>query len=138
MSPVSGLFTDKETLPYFRSQFISSSSVLVIARLTLVVMDPSAVEQQYLPVLRYPQTILNLSGIYHTNTNSYQTIPITETIPHGPLYYAIKLHLTDAAISLITEQNVNETSSLGRSALGITCTNGSIEVIKLFFFPPPT
>ncbi|KAJ4190509.1 hypothetical protein NW767_011337 [Fusarium falciforme] len=28
-----------------------------------------------------------------------------ETIPPGPLYYAVKLHLTDAAISLVTEQN---------------------------------
>ncbi|KAH9204052.1 hypothetical protein DL95DRAFT_398830 [Leptodontidium sp. 2 PMI_412] len=28
-------------------------------------------------VLRYPQTIPGLGGIYHTNTNSYQTIPIT-------------------------------------------------------------
>ncbi|RSL41816.1 hypothetical protein CEP51_016541, partial [Fusarium floridanum] len=51
-----------------------------------------------------------------------------ETIPPGPLCYAIKLHLTDVAISLITEQNVNETSSLGRSALGMACTNGAAEV----------
>jgi ankyrin repeat protein len=35
----------------------------------------------------------------------------------------------DTAVSLITEQNVNETSSLRRSALGIACANGSIEVV---------
>ncbi|KAI3587388.1 hypothetical protein IWW34DRAFT_839643 [Fusarium oxysporum f. sp. albedinis] len=28
-------------------------------------------------VLRFLQTIPSLGGIYHTNTNSYQTIPIT-------------------------------------------------------------
>jgi hypothetical protein len=28
-------------------------------------------------VLRFLQTILSLGSIYHTNTNSYQTIPIT-------------------------------------------------------------
>jgi hypothetical protein len=32
-------------------------------------------------VLRFLQTIPSLGGIYHTNTNSYQTIPITaETV----------------------------------------------------------
>ncbi|KAJ0144087.1 ATP-dependent DNA helicase II subunit 2, partial [Fusarium oxysporum f. sp. albedinis] len=29
-------------------------------------------------VLRFLQTIPSLGGIYHTNTNSYQTIPITD------------------------------------------------------------
>ncbi|KAH7113174.1 hypothetical protein B0J13DRAFT_590781 [Dactylonectria estremocensis] len=51
-----------------------------------------------------------------------------ETIPPSPLYYAIKLHLTDVAISLITEEIVNKTSNLGRSALGIACANGYINV----------
>ncbi|WAO94557.1 NACHT domain-containing protein [Fusarium falciforme] len=51
-----------------------------------------------------------------------------ETIPPGPLYYAIKLNLTDIAISLTTEQNVKERSSLGKSALGIACANGSRDV----------
>ncbi|WAO96991.1 Hypothetical protein NCS54_01468900 [Fusarium falciforme] len=55
----------------------------------------------------------------------------TEAILPGPLYYAVKLHLIGTAISLITEQNVNETSSLGRSALGIACTNGSIDVVDV-------
>ncbi|KAK7426549.1 hypothetical protein QQZ08_007008 [Neonectria magnoliae] len=54
-----------------------------------------------------------------------------ETIPPSPLYYAIKLHLTDVAISLITEQNINETSSLGRSALGIACSTGSINIVNV-------
>ncbi|KAM6513853.1 hypothetical protein FALCPG4_015060 [Fusarium falciforme] len=54
-----------------------------------------------------------------------------ETILPGPLYYAVKLHLTNAAISLVTEQNVNETSSMGRSALGISCANGSTEVVDV-------
>ncbi|RTE68952.1 hypothetical protein BHE90_016671 [Fusarium euwallaceae] len=54
-----------------------------------------------------------------------------ETILPGPLYYAVKLHLTNAAISLVTEQNVNETSSMGRSALGISCANGSAEVVDV-------
>ncbi|KAI8653627.1 hypothetical protein NCS56_01317100 [Fusarium sp. Ph1] len=54
-----------------------------------------------------------------------------ETILPGPLYYAVKLNLTDAAISLATEQNVNETSSLGKSALGIACTNGSAQVVDV-------
>ncbi|KAH7142724.1 hypothetical protein B0J13DRAFT_526174 [Dactylonectria estremocensis] len=40
-----------------------------------------------------------------------------------------KLHLTDTAISLIAEQNVNETSSLRWSALGIACTNGFGDLI---------
>ncbi|EXA02011.1 hypothetical protein FOWG_01713 [Fusarium oxysporum f. sp. lycopersici MN25] len=47
-----------------------------------------------------------------------------ETIPPGPLYYAVDMGLKDVAISLITEQNVNETSTLGRSPLGIACTKG--------------
>ncbi|KAK6703658.1 hypothetical protein SNK04_013588 [Fusarium graminearum] len=54
-----------------------------------------------------------------------------ETIPPGPLYYAIEMGLKDVAISLITEQNVNETSTLGRSPLGIACTKGFIEVVGL-------
>ncbi|EXK76010.1 hypothetical protein FOQG_19228 [Fusarium oxysporum f. sp. raphani 54005] len=41
-----------------------------------------------------------------------------ETILPGPLYYAVEMGLKDVAISLITEQNVNETSTLGRSPLG--------------------
>ncbi|SPJ74766.1 uncharacterized protein FTOL_04497 [Fusarium torulosum] len=52
-----------------------------------------------------------------------------ETIPPGPLYYAVKMDLKDVAISLITEQNVNEISSLGRSPLSIACTKGFIEVV---------
>ncbi|KAJ6436497.1 hypothetical protein O9K51_10979 [Purpureocillium lavendulum] len=55
----------------------------------------------------------------------------TETTPPGPLYYAVKLHLTDVAITLITEQNVNETSSLGRSALGMACANGCLAVVDV-------
>ncbi|KAM0080865.1 hypothetical protein ACKRZS_006975 [Fusarium odoratissimum] len=31
-------------------------------------------------VLRFLQTIPSLGGIYHTNTNSYQTIPITAPV----------------------------------------------------------
>jgi hypothetical protein len=54
-----------------------------------------------------------------------------ETIPPGPLYYAVEMGLKDVATSLITEQNVNETSSLGRSPLGIACTKGFIEVVDL-------
>ncbi|KAH7163707.1 hypothetical protein DER46DRAFT_604910 [Fusarium sp. MPI-SDFR-AT-0072] len=54
-----------------------------------------------------------------------------ETIPPGPLYYAVEIGLKDVAISLITEQNVNETSSLGRSPLGIACIKGFIEVVDL-------
>ncbi|EXL60700.1 hypothetical protein FOCG_03523 [Fusarium oxysporum f. sp. radicis-lycopersici 26381] len=54
-----------------------------------------------------------------------------ETIPPGPLYYAVDMGLKDVAISLITEQNVNETSTLGRSPLGIACTKGFIEVVDL-------
>ncbi|PNP56426.1 hypothetical protein FNYG_15355 [Fusarium nygamai] len=54
-----------------------------------------------------------------------------ETIPPGPLYYAIEMGLKDVAISLITEQNVNETSTLGRSPLGIACAKGFIEVVDL-------
>ncbi|RYC78295.1 hypothetical protein BFJ63_vAg18831, partial [Fusarium oxysporum f. sp. narcissi] len=55
----------------------------------------------------------------------------TETIPPGPLYYAVDMGLEDLAISLITEHNVNETSTLGRSPLGIACTKGFIEVVDL-------
>ncbi|EGU82010.1 hypothetical protein FOXB_07476, partial [Fusarium oxysporum f. sp. conglutinans Fo5176] len=54
-----------------------------------------------------------------------------ETIPPGPLYYAVEMGLKDVAISLITEQNVNQTSTLGRSPLGIACTKGFIEVVGL-------
>ncbi|KAI3579751.1 ankyrin repeat-containing domain protein, partial [Fusarium oxysporum f. sp. albedinis] len=54
-----------------------------------------------------------------------------ETIPPGPLYYAVEMGLKDVAISLINEQNVNETSTLGRSPLGIACTKGFIEVVDL-------
>ncbi|EWY85859.1 hypothetical protein FOYG_12958 [Fusarium oxysporum NRRL 32931] len=54
-----------------------------------------------------------------------------KTVPPGPLYYAVEIGLKDMAISLITEQNVNEMSSLGRSPLGIAYTKGFIEVVKL-------
>ncbi|WZH50315.1 uncharacterized protein QYS62_011559 [Fusarium acuminatum] len=54
-----------------------------------------------------------------------------ETIPPGPLYYVVEMGLKDLAICLITEQNVNETSTLGRSPLGIACTKGFIEVVDL-------
>ncbi|KAI3573927.1 hypothetical protein IWW34DRAFT_810160 [Fusarium oxysporum f. sp. albedinis] len=54
-----------------------------------------------------------------------------ETIPPGPLYYVVEMGLKDVAISLVTEQNVNETSTLGRSPLGIACTKGLIEVVDL-------
>jgi ankyrin repeat protein len=54
-----------------------------------------------------------------------------ETIPPGPLYYAIEMGLKDVAISLITEQNVNETSTRGRSPLGIACIKGFIDVVDL-------
>ncbi|PWI65090.1 hypothetical protein PCL_07389 [Purpureocillium lilacinum] len=54
-----------------------------------------------------------------------------ETISPGPLYYAIKLRLNGVAISLMTEHNVKETSSLGRSALGVACANGCMEVISV-------
>ncbi|OAQ89061.1 ankyrin repeat domain-containing protein 52 [Purpureocillium lilacinum] len=54
-----------------------------------------------------------------------------EAITPSPLYYAVKLHLTDVAISLITEQNANETSSLGRSALFVACANGNIDVVDI-------
>ncbi|KAM3428024.1 hypothetical protein MY4824_009090 [Beauveria thailandica] len=40
-----------------------------------------------------------------------------ETILPGPLYYAVKLNFTYVAISLVTEQNVNESSTLGRALL---------------------
>jgi hypothetical protein len=52
-----------------------------------------------------------------------------EAIPPGPLYYAIKLHLNDVAITLVTEQSVNESSSLGRSPLGVACANGCTDVV---------
>ncbi|SPJ91045.1 related to ankyrin [Fusarium torulosum] len=54
-----------------------------------------------------------------------------ETIPPGPLYYVVDMGLKDLAISFITEQNVNETSTLGRSPLGIACAKGLIEVVDL-------
>ncbi|RBA11145.1 hypothetical protein FPRO05_04318 [Fusarium proliferatum] len=54
-----------------------------------------------------------------------------EAIPPGPLYYAIKLHLNDVAISLVTEQSANESSSLGRSPLGVACANGCIDVVDV-------
>ncbi|KAJ6439237.1 ankyrin repeat domain-containing protein 52 [Purpureocillium lavendulum] len=54
-----------------------------------------------------------------------------ETIPPGPLYYAVELGLTDVAISLITEQNVNETTSLGRSAVLVACANGYIDIVHV-------
>ncbi|CVL07334.1 uncharacterized protein FMAN_15398 [Fusarium mangiferae] len=54
-----------------------------------------------------------------------------ETIPPGPLYYAIKLHLNDMAIALVTEQSANESSSLGRSPLGVACANGCIDVVDV-------
>ncbi|RSL58329.1 hypothetical protein CEP51_014090 [Fusarium floridanum] len=52
-----------------------------------------------------------------------------EAILPGPLYYAIKLHLNDVAIALVTEQSANESSSLGRSPLGVACANGCIDVV---------
>ncbi|KAJ0132111.1 hypothetical protein HZ326_24798 [Fusarium oxysporum f. sp. albedinis] len=54
-----------------------------------------------------------------------------EAIPPGPLYYAIKLHLNDVAIALVTEQSANESSSLGRSPLGVACANGCIDVVDV-------
>ncbi|EXK49790.1 hypothetical protein FOMG_02270 [Fusarium oxysporum f. sp. melonis 26406] len=54
-----------------------------------------------------------------------------EVIPPGPLYFAIKLHLNDVAIALATEQSANESSSLGRSPLGVACANGCIDVVDL-------
>jgi ankyrin repeat protein len=54
-----------------------------------------------------------------------------ETNPPGPLYYVVDMGLKDLAISLITEQNVNETSTLGRSPLGIACAKGFIDVVDL-------
>ncbi|RKK61956.1 hypothetical protein BFJ69_g17066 [Fusarium oxysporum] len=54
-----------------------------------------------------------------------------EAIPPGPLYYAIKLHLNDVAIALVTEQSPNESSSLGRSPLGVACANGCIDVVDV-------
>ncbi|KLP05969.1 Uncharacterized protein LW94_10021 [Fusarium fujikuroi] len=53
----------------------------------------------------------------------------TEVIPPGPLYYAIRMGLNEVAISLITQQNVNETSSLGLSPIGIACTKGFVEIV---------
>ncbi|KAH7247240.1 uncharacterized protein BKA55DRAFT_571110 [Fusarium redolens] len=39
-------------------------------------------------VLRFLQTIPSLGGIYHTNTNSYQTIPITDYLYHQAIAMA--------------------------------------------------
>jgi hypothetical protein len=52
-----------------------------------------------------------------------------EAISPGPLYYTIKLHLNDVTIALATEQSANESSSLGRSPLGVACANGCIDVV---------
>ncbi|RKL08561.1 hypothetical protein BFJ70_g16793 [Fusarium oxysporum] len=54
-----------------------------------------------------------------------------EAIPPGPLYYAIKLQLNDVAIALVTEHSANESSSLGRSPLGVACANGCIDAVDV-------
>ncbi|KAK4077988.1 hypothetical protein Purlil1_12186 [Purpureocillium lilacinum] len=54
-----------------------------------------------------------------------------EATPPGPLYYAVKLRLTDLAIILADEHDVNETSTLGRSALGVASGNGCSEIVRV-------
>ncbi|KAJ6439209.1 reverse transcriptase [Purpureocillium lavendulum] len=54
-----------------------------------------------------------------------------ETTPPGPLYYAVKLRLKDLAIILADEHDVNETSTLGRSALGVASATGCTEIVRL-------
>ncbi|KAF6527440.1 hypothetical protein HZS61_010484 [Fusarium oxysporum f. sp. conglutinans] len=54
-----------------------------------------------------------------------------ETIPPSPLYYAVRMKLMGVATNLINEQSVNETSSLGRTPLGIACADGSNDLVAL-------
>ena len=53
-----------------------------------------------------------------------------EISPPSLLYYATEIGLKNISISLITERNVNKTSTLGRSPLGIAGTKGFIEVVQ--------
>ncbi|KAH6999303.1 hypothetical protein EDB80DRAFT_687420 [Ilyonectria destructans] len=76
--------------------------------------------------------ILHLLLAYRFEEDAERQGKEAETIPPGPLYDAVKVHLTDAAILMVAEQNVNETSSLGRSALSIACAKGSAEVVDVF------
>ncbi|KAH7124619.1 prion-inhibition and propagation-domain-containing protein [Dactylonectria macrodidyma] len=58
--------------------------------------------------------------------------PAKETRPPSPLYYASKLGLTGTAIYLIKERkyDADEKSSLGRTALGASCANGNVTIVK--------
>ncbi|WYZ39892.1 hypothetical protein EsH8_IV_000233 [Colletotrichum jinshuiense] len=58
---------------------------------------------------------------------------LAETNPPGPLYNAVRLHLTDLITILIQEGecDVNEASSWGRSALFYACWNGSVDIAAM-------
>ncbi|KAH7123389.1 hypothetical protein B0J13DRAFT_531505 [Dactylonectria estremocensis] len=59
--------------------------------------------------------------------------PVNETRPPSPLYYASKLELTGTVIYLIQERkyDADEKSSSGRTALGASCANGSVTIVKI-------
>ncbi|WYZ42254.1 hypothetical protein EsH8_V_001149 [Colletotrichum jinshuiense] len=56
-----------------------------------------------------------------------------ETRPPSPLYHSAKLQLTGVTAVLIQDKScdVNEISSLGRSALSIACSNGTVDIVAI-------
>ncbi|RYP23453.1 hypothetical protein DL767_008810 [Monosporascus sp. MG133] len=55
-----------------------------------------------------------------------------ETRPPSPLYYASKLGLTGTAVYLIKERkyDADERSSFGRTALGASCAEGNVAIVR--------
>ncbi|WQF77076.1 Putative NACHT nucleoside triphosphatase, P-loop containing nucleoside triphosphate hydrolase [Colletotrichum destructivum] len=58
---------------------------------------------------------------------------LVEINPPGPLYYAVRFQLTSEVRFLVKEKgyNVNENSSLGRSALVCACFNGDVKIAAI-------
>ncbi|RYP59586.1 hypothetical protein DL769_008467 [Monosporascus sp. CRB-8-3] len=56
----------------------------------------------------------------------------TETRPPSPLYYASKLGLTGTVVYMIKERkyDADERSSLGRTALGTSCAEGNVAIVR--------
>ncbi|KAH7113124.1 ankyrin repeat-containing domain protein, partial [Dactylonectria estremocensis] len=75
----------------------------------------------------------NDDEVQDNDEESMKAEPTKETRPPSPLYYASKLGLTATAIYLIKERryDANETSSLGRTALGASCAKGNVTMVKV-------
>ncbi|KAH7302978.1 ankyrin repeat-containing domain protein, partial [Stachybotrys elegans] len=56
-----------------------------------------------------------------------------EAKPPGSLYYAAKLRLTSVVTQIVQKgpYATKESSSLGRSALGVACRDGSTDIVRI-------